>query len=83
VTTLFGYPVKLTLDLDGEPLNVTPCIGIEDATTGRGIFIDPDKLVQAINRAQIDDARRDPRVKRLAAISDALLKTLRDQGRIR
>lgn len=48
--TLFGFPATLTLDLDGEPFDVSDCIQIEGlGRNGRGIFINHEKLIRAID----------------------------------
>jgi hypothetical protein len=48
MTTLLGHAATLTLDLDGEPFDITHLICIDAETTGRGIHIDAWSLIRAV-----------------------------------
>ena len=48
IGTIFGYPVNITLDLDGQPIDITAalCIGPD------GVTLDPTVVSAAIARAE-------------------------------
>lgn len=48
MTTLFGYPVTLTIELEGGPLNVTHAIDLM-AATGLNVPIRGDVVIRAID----------------------------------
>jgi hypothetical protein len=49
MTTLLGYEATLTLDLDGEPFDISHLIAIDAETMGRGIHIPADALIRAVS----------------------------------
>jgi hypothetical protein len=49
MTTLLGYEATLTLDLDGEPFDISHLIAIDAETMGRGIHIDAGTLIRAVS----------------------------------
>lgn len=57
--TIYGYPMKLTVDVDGSELNVTDCLRTDDAVRGT-VKLDVEMLSRKVSDYSLERHRNRP-----------------------